>query len=261
MSLFYIASKLFTYLALPPGIFIILFFFSSFYAKKFRLFFLFIACSFYALSNSYVADFLLSPLENPYKKTKSATNIDAVIVLGGGMVEGSPHIPLANGAYKRAILGLTLAKSKNIPLLFSGGGLAKYTEADAFEASLNELKTSLHVSLPKTSLKADTKTFGILVEKRSLDTFENAKFSKKLFNDASIKTPKIYLITSAFHMRRAVKIYKHFGFKVIPMATDFHISDKGKTFWDYFPNMTAFQNSYLALHEYIGFLSLSFRGI
>jgi len=261
MSLFYIASKLFTYLALPPGIFIILFFFSSFYAKKFRLFFLFVACIFYTLSNAYVADLLLSRLEHPYKKVKSVTNIDAVIVLGGGMVEGSPYIPLANGAYKRAVLGLMLAKSKNIPLLFSGGGLAKYTEADAFKDSLNELKTSLHVSLPNTSLKTDKKTFGILVEQRSLDTFENAKFSKKLFKDANIQTPTIYLVTSAFHMRRAVKLYEHFGFKVIPFATDFRISDKEKNFWSYFPSMTAFQNSYLALHEYIGLLSLTLKGI
>ena len=93
-------------------------------------------------------------------------------------------------------------------------------------------------------------------ENKSLDTYENAKYSKKLFKDLNIKNPTILLVTSAYHMKRATKLYEQFGFKVIPIPTDFKISYEEKTLWDLLPNIGAFKKSYIALHEYFGLLSL-----
>ena len=252
MSTIYIVSKLFTYLVLPPGIFILLLLLASFYAKKFKFIFLLGAFGFYALSNSFVADILLTPLETPYNVTLDKTlKADAVIVLAGGSVAGSTNLPLANDAYKRAVWGLMIAKQTNLPLYFSGAGLyKKYTEADAFNDSVNEIKTNLQVE-----------DISLHVENRSLDTYQNAKFSKELFKEQGIENPTIFLVTSAYHMKRSVKLYKNFGFNVIPAATGFRISNKPKNNWDYLPNMGAFQKSYVALHEYAGLLSLILRGI
>jgi len=252
MSTIYIVSKLFTYLVLPPGIFILLLLLASFYAKKFKFIFLLGAFGFYALSNSFVADILLTPLETPYNVTLDKTlKADAVIVLAGGSVAGSANLPLANDAYKRAVWGLMIAKQTNLPLYFSGAGLyKKYTEADAFNDSVNEIKTNLQVE-----------DISLHVENKSLDTYQNAKFSKELFKEQGIENPTIFLVTSAYHMKRSVKLYKNFGFNVIPAATGFRISNKPKNNWDYLPNMGAFQKSYVALHEYAGLLSLILRGI
>jgi uncharacterized SAM-binding protein YcdF (DUF218 family) len=252
MSTIYIVSKLFTYLVLPPGIFILLLLLASFYAKKFKFIFLLGAFGFYALSNSFVSDILLTPLETPYNVTLDKTlKADAVIVLAGGSVAGSANLPLANDAYKRVVWGLMIAKQTNLPLYFSGAGLyKKYTEADAFNDSVNEIKTNLQVE-----------DISLHVENRSLDTYQNAKFSKELFKEQGIENPTIFLVTSAYHMKRSVKLYKNFGFNVIPAATGFRISNKPKNNWDYLPNMGAFQKSYVALHEYAGLLSLILRGI
>ena len=252
MSTIYIVSKLFTYLVLPPGIFILLLLLASFYAKKFKFIFLLGAFGFYALSNSFVADILLTPLETPYNVTLDKTlKADAVIVLAGGSVAGSANLPLANDAYKRSVWGLMIAKQTNLPLYFSGAGLyKKYTEADAFNDSVNEIKTNLQVE-----------DISLHVENKSLDTYQNAKFSKELFKEQGIENPTIFLVTSAYHMKRSVKLYKNFGFNVIPAATGFRISNKPKNNWDYLPNMGAFQKSYVALHEYAGLLSLILRGI
>jgi uncharacterized SAM-binding protein YcdF (DUF218 family) len=144
-----------------------------------------------------------------------------------------------------------IAKQTNLPLYFSGAGLyKKYTEADAFNDSVNEIKTNLQVE-----------DISLHVENRSLDTYQNAKFSKELFKEQGIENPTIFLVTSAYHMKRSVKLYKNFGFNVIPAATGFRISNKPKNNWDYLPNMGAFQKSYVALHEYAGLLSLILRGI
>ena len=252
MSSIYVISKLFTYLVLPPGIFIIILFLASFYARKFKAIFFLFALSFYLLSNSYVADWLLKPLESPYNKALATqTKADAVIVLGGGSVAGSANLPLANDAYKRAIWGLMVASSQDLPLYFSGAGTYKaYTEADAFMDSMNEIKTNLLV-----------RDISLHVENKSLDTYQNAKFSKQMFLEQGIENPTIFLVTSAYHMKRAIKLYNHFGFTVIPAATGFKISSRAKTSWAYLPNMRAFKRSYTALHEYAGLLSLKLRGI
>jgi uncharacterized SAM-binding protein YcdF (DUF218 family) len=261
MSGIYIVSKIFTYLVLPPGIFILLFVGAALFAKRFRLFFLANAVLFYLLSNSFVADRLLAPLEQPYNQPLAATASDAVIVLGGGRTEGVSNLPLSSDAYKRMMWGLMIAKSHHLPLLFSGGGTQKgYLESDAFLDSLKELKTSLDLSMPSSKSLAD-KEFSLHVEDKSIDTFENAKFSKQAFEKAGIQEPTIYLVTSAYHMRRSIWLYEAFGFHVIPAATDFKIDHSVKTFWDYLPNASAFQRSYIALHEYAGLLSLKLRAL
>jgi len=252
MNTFFIVSKLFTYLVLPPGIFILFLLLASFYAKKLKFIFLLSSFSLYALSNMFVADILLMPLETPYNVTlDKSRKADAIVVLGGGSIVGSANLPLSNDAYKRAIWALMIAKQTNLPLYFSGAGLyKKYTEADAFTDSVNEIKNNLHV-----------KNISLHVENKSLDTYQNAKFSKQLLKKQGIENPTIFLVTSAYHMKRSIKLYKHFGFNVIPAATDFKISNIPKNNWDYFPNIGAFMKSYIALHEYVGLMSLYIRGI
>lgn len=260
MSAFYIASKLFTYLILPPGVFVILLLLASFFVKKFRFIFLLGALSFYALCNAYVADFLLEPLEKPYKNFQKQ-DVDATIILSGGSIEGSPNIPIGASAYKRAMWGIMLGKSQNLPVLFSGAGLNfGYSEADAFLDSMKELEEFLHVKIPVVT-SFTPKVFSIFVENESLDTYENAKYSLKIFEKFGIAKPKIYLVTSAFHMKRSLKLYEHFGFVVVPSATDFKVSQRKKTNWDYLPSIHALNNSYTALHEYFGLLSLYLKGI
>lgn len=261
MSSVYILSKLFTYLVLPPGIFIILFLIASFYAKRFRLFFIANAIIFYLLSNSYVSDWLLRPLEEPFNQSIAKTPVDAVIVLGGGHTQGVANLPLSSDAYKRMMWGLMVAKSNNLPLLFSGGGMQKeYLESDAFLDSLKELKLYLEIATPN-SKSLSTKEFSLHVEDKSLDTYQNAEFSKTAFEKAGLKEPTIYLVTSAYHMKRSIRLYEHFGFKVIPAATNFKINHRAKDTWDYLPNAHSLYKSYIALHEYVGLLSLKIRGI
>ena len=258
----YVISKLFTYLVLPPGIFIILLLIASFYMKKFRGIFLFCVLCFYLLSNTVVANLLLYPLENPYDKVlERDKKADAVVVLGGGNIVGSENLPLSGDAYKRAVYGLMIAKSRNLPLVFSGGGLQKQkSESDSFKESMREMGKDLSLDIV-FSKEIQRGEFVLVVEDRSLDTFQNAKFTKDKFDSIDFNNPTIYLVTSAYHMRRSIKLYRYFGFKIIPAATDFKISKKKIDAWDYFPQMKAFFDSYLALHEYVGLLSLKLRGI
>lgn len=262
MSTVYLFSKLFTYSVLPPSMFIIALFFASLYARKFRLFFLTCSALFYAFSNTYIADRLLSPLEQPYNTplhVKAEAN--AVVVLSGGSIKGASNLPLSDESYKRAMWGIMLAKNHNLPLLFSGAGAeSHYTESDAFLESMEQLQNTLGIEIPRNK-PLGTQEFSLHVEAKSLDTYENAKLSKEAFEKEGITHPTIYLVTSAYHMKRSIALYKHFGFNVIPAATAFKISLRAKNGWDYLPNIGALEKSYTALHEYAGLFSLKLRGI
>jgi uncharacterized SAM-binding protein YcdF (DUF218 family) len=234
---------------LPPGIFIIILFLASLYAKKFKWFFFSSAVVFYLLSNSYVSDMLLSPLESPYnKQMDDFKEANAVVVLGGGRIKGSVNLPLSQSAFKRAMWGMMIAKKENLPLIFTGGGVDKsYSEANAFKETLKEISKYLGIKFDKEKL---------FVESKSLNTLENAKYTKELLEKMDIKKPVIILVTSAYHMKRALLIYKKFGFTTMPSATDFLINSSSFNFFKLLPNIHSFEKSYIALHEYFGLLSL-----
>ncbi len=261
MSTVFILSKVFTYLVLPPGMFILVFLLLFFFGKSFRYLSLFCALSLYALSNHFIAHALLSPLETPYNHPLHVkTDVDAVVVLGGGSTQGVANLPLYTDAYKRMAWGMMLAKNHNLPLLFTGGGLnTEHSEAHAFEDATGELMHAFNITPQNTSLHV--KTFGIYTEGKSLDTYENALFSKRLFEASHLMKPRILLVTSAYHMSRSVKLFEHAGFEVIPAATDFKQNHRQSDVWDYFPNMSHLFHSYIALREYMGLFSLRLRGI
>jgi len=232
----YILSKLFTYLFLPPGIFIVALFIASFYVRRFKWLFLSFSVVFYLLSIKPVANFLLTPLESI---DNNNTKADAVVVLAGGS-NYSGVIKAYPGAFKRKFYSFYLAKEKNLPLIFSGGGKRKHSEADNAKSDFKLLQKLSNSKLP------------IYYEDKSLNTKQNAIFTASLFS--KLKLPKIiYLVTSAYHMKRAIIYFKKAGFSVTPKAVDFKV-EKEYNFYDYLPNMSNFKNSYLAIHEYIGII-------
>ena len=62
----------------------------------------------------------------------------------------------------------------------------------------------------------------ILIESRSKNTYENAIFSKEI-TDSLHLTPPFVLITSAFHMKRSVSVFKKAGFDCIAYPCDYKV--------------------------------------
>ena len=237
----YIISKLFTYLFLPPGIFIILLILASF--KQFKLLFLISGLLFYFISTNFGANLLNKYLEKNYKNQQKI-NCKSVVVLSGGSNENDT-IRTSPDAFKRLVYGLEIAKENNLSLTFTGGGSKKPTEADNAKIDIENLQKAFNFNIK------------VLYENRAKDTVQNAKYTKELYTKNNLSN-NICLVTSAYHMKRSEIIFKHFGFKVTPMATGFNVQ-KEKSF-SLFPNEGAFHRSYQAIHEYFGILSLLVRG-
>jgi len=238
----YVLSKLFTYIFLPPGIFVIILFLAGIYAKKAKTLFFISALVLWALSTKFVANYLLYPLESNYKSDNITPA--AVVLLGGGTNSNDVFKALPD-AFKREVYAILLSKATKLPLIFSGGGELKTKEAENAKKDIE-----LILKICNCNIKA-------YFENKSLNTSQNARFTAKLFEKLSLPK-KIYLVTSAYHMKRAMLLFRNQGFYINPKPVGFYYNHE-YSFWDVLPQMGNLNRSYKAIHEYFGILFFKIR--
>ncbi len=204
---------------LPPGLFIILLVVLSFYLLKInlRLSVLvgFWTMIFYLLCTGLVADFFMGKLEKAYQPPEQVeeTDADVIVLLGGGAfrdvqdVEGEGT--LASNAAGRLLTAVRLQRLLNLPIILSGGQVYSDSGKEA-EISGRILKA---FGVPEEK---------ILLETKSVNTTQNAIFSAEIMRNKNFNKPLV--VTSAFHMRRAVLNFSRQGFDIIPYPTNFTVS-------------------------------------
>ncbi len=99
-----------------------------------------------------------------------------------------------------------------------------------------------------------------IVENNSRNTHENAEFVAKLFKTARLKGNAV-IITSAFHMRRALGCFRKEGISVDYYVAD-RYSGKRKYVPDHLliPQTDAFDKWNIILHEMVGFVVYKVMG-
>jgi len=250
-SVLIFVSKLFTYLLLPPGCIILALIVLIFFVKpKIKIFLGMVVLFFYAISIQPVSDFLLKPLENAWPPLSENTDKDwpqAIIVLGGGSVQGSPEAgegrdTLSSDALKRAVYAYTLCDTFAVPLIFTGGKVFDYDQ-EPEAAAAGRLFETLGIDSGR-----------IILETESRNTWENARETAKLLIEENA-IERAILVTSAYHVKRGVYCFERNGISVIPAPTDYKC-ERGRKydFLSFMPSMLFLQNTYLALHEYVGLL-------
>jgi uncharacterized SAM-binding protein YcdF (DUF218 family) len=134
-------------------------------------------------------------------------SVQAIVVLGGGVVVGLPggDQQLNKSSLERLRLGAQLARQSGLPLVFSGGSGWGAKDASVAEADVAE--------------KVLQDAFGIKLnykESRSRDTQENAAYTKDLLSKDGIQ--RIALVTSSTHLSRSGAEFKKIGFEVTVAA-------------------------------------------
>ena len=166
----------------------------------------------------------------------------AAIVLGGFSGEDKNGKGFFNEESDRFIEGVRLKEAGRAShiLVSSGNGnlqQSSFREAVWVRGVLKEIK------LPDTA---------ILIEQNSRNTFENAAFSKQVLAKAHLPPPYL-LVTSAWHMRRALYIFKKEGLDVIPYPSGHVTGDSKFSFIDYFmPDAGVLVGWNLYLKELVG---------
>jgi uncharacterized SAM-binding protein YcdF (DUF218 family) len=232
-------KKLITHFILPPGLLVIAFVLLGILTK--RKLAKFIAFSFalfvYLLSVEPIKDVLYKPFEEAYP-VPSKPEGDAIVILGGGAYNTGI---LKEDSTKRLLTGFVLHKQTNLPIILSGGAsIGALPEAEIMKGLL------LTLGVDKGKIYTDV---------NSKDTEENAQEVKKLCE--RLRCKKIILVSSAYHMKRAVLSFQKAGLEVVPYPTDFK-RDMRYNLYSLLPKMGVFADSYKALREYLGLVWYSF---
>lgn len=116
------------------------------------------------------------------------------------------------------------------------------------------------IAIKKLLLHAGLPTSAIITEEDSRNTFENARFTRKLL----AKYPKVQsllLVTSAYHMPRAQGCFQKAGFNPTPFPTDFYHQPRSWLPEDWLlPNEGSLVQWQRLLHEVAGYLVYRFKG-
>ncbi|MCP4650716.1 MAG: YdcF family protein [PVC group bacterium] len=254
--MFFIASKIFQMIAQPFNVVLILLASAWFLGKRnpsaARIIIGIILIFCFVCGSEVFSDYMLRALEQQVPRDVISENIDGIIVLVGivniySMREGVTE--LVESA-DRIVQGVVLARQyPKAKLIITGAsGLldksAYFREADL----LNELVLALGISKDR-----------IILERNARNTHEHAtELSAMLPKDG-----KWVLVTSAFHMPRAVGCFKKAGFMVKAYPVDYRTRSKKfcKTSLELFvPTLSGFKNFNIALKEYIGLIVYRLAG-
>lgn len=170
------------------------------------------------------------------------TTPSVIVVLGGGITDFNtveqPHIT----SYSRLVAACRLyqnARENKQPctILVSGKG--------------NSVTTSEAVLFRKILIDMGIPDSDIIEEDKSANTYQNAKYSGAILQKRI--SSQVYLVTSGFHLKRALLLFETFGVKPVPYPSDI-INTK----------ITVFPNSYncaftsFMLKEIIGIAQVHF---
>ncbi|MBK7662121.1 MAG: YdcF family protein [Sterolibacteriaceae bacterium] len=191
-----------------------------------------------ALATPFVANLLVRSLgDTPPLDLADARRAQAIVVLSGSTNFDAPEYAgdtVGGDTLQRVRYAARVAKQTGLPLLTSGG--------------------SPEGARPLALTMRDTleRDFGVAVkwtESASLDTRENARFSKDVLGREKIR--RIVLITHVTHMPRARRYFEDAGFEVVAAPTVYSRPSPA-SWYEFVPGASAQQISSAALHEWIG---------
>lgn len=252
--MFFVLSKTISFVLKPLGIlflFALLSLITKNHTKKKRLNGAFLILL-YIFSCPAIINKFIKAYEFPSTKIQNTKNYTYGILLTGGLVnesksQGSALFLGPQGDRLWQTVELYRARKIRKIIISGGDGYDRKKENHATE---NDKAKEF---LIKTGVSHED----ILQEKDAVNTYENAKFTKKLVPQ---KTEKVLVITSGFHIKRAIACFKKQNIAAAGFATT-PISENYPFKWqDLIPSMDAFKNADILANEVIGLVVYKILG-
>jgi uncharacterized SAM-binding protein YcdF (DUF218 family) len=244
----FVLKKVLTAFLVPPGIFILLLLAFAWWTRRRRqnsqaLVLVLIALLLWGVSTTALGRVMIAGLEQGQSIPEHPRG-DVIILLGGGINDRVPDLsgrgtPSADSLH-RVVSAARLQKRLGIPVIISGGPVfAGHTT----EAAISR-RFLIDMGVPSDK---------ILLEDKSRDTIENARFTRQILEKHGFRRP--LLITSAYHMHRSVAAFLRFGVEVTPVPAHFISNgDNPLLLFDWLPDTNAMVNISRALKEHIGMM-------
>ena len=184
---------------------------------------------YYLFSITPVADFAIRNLESDFTPLSQdlMDEADTIVVLSGGAK--------ADVLRSSEVLRISTLKDHKSKLIISG----------TQEIANKETRSLVETFFISRGIPAEM----IYIEDQSRNTRENARQIAERVGDEPF-----FLVTSGYHMKRAIMEFEKLGTNPIAAPTDFRAKKNSYVISDYIPNSENLRKSDLAIHEYFGIL-------
>jgi uncharacterized SAM-binding protein YcdF (DUF218 family) len=196
---------------------------------------------------------LMLPLEQRFPATAEAAGppVDGIVVLGGSIDTGvsvARRQPALNEAAERLTVVAALARRyPQARIVFSGGSGALLFDGGSEAPIADALWRSFGIEPARIEL-----------ERRSRNTHENAVFTRDLVKPG--RSERWLLVTSAYHMPRAIGCFREAGFPVEPFPVDYRTAGP-RDLWRFDDRSSdALRRVDAAAREWIGLLAYRLSG-
>jgi uncharacterized SAM-binding protein YcdF (DUF218 family) len=192
---------------------------------------------------------LLRSLEIKVAPAAFDESVQAIVVLGGGTIHYQRALDdyLIGPSFPRVLEAFRLAKrSETARVIFAGYTPPGMTGVfDPEGDSFRQLMTEFGIGPERITMEAE-----------SINTYENARNVSELLKQQGIQ--RFYLVTSAYHMPRAMDCFKRFGLEPLPRPTDYLVHQRPQVWHRYhaWMNLRFFTNW---SHEFLGNLYYKYK--
>ncbi|QIW10209.1 YdcF family protein [Francisella sp. LA112445] len=195
-----------------------------------RYFLIALTIIYYLIGSGIIGYFLAKPLQSETSDIKACAKTNGIILLGAGLNDAFGQIEPSLGAYDRILKAAEVYNRYPQKVIVTGGVPSgeKISEAEIYAKELQKL------GVP------DSK---ILLEKKSKNTYQNAKYTKEL-----LEKDKTYcLVTGGIHYKRAKILFDKFNINTISLASSKLVPDL-----KILPSAYNFYITQRIVHEYLG---------
>lgn len=265
-------------LVLPPACFFVLFFIGLLVKRRWpklgRALLWGLLIVVYLATTPFVAGELMAPLQPfpPVDLQASDQRADAIVVVGAGVYFSAPEYTAPDGGasgpstsnlagtsnlpgtsnldaagsltLQRLQYAAYLARATGKPVLVSGGPADPSSQASLADVMADTMKRDFGVPVR-------------WIEDRSDNTRTNALLSAEKLRQEGIE--RIYLVTHAWHMPRALFAFQEAGLEVVPAPTRFESRSTIEA-QDFVPSPKALLATFYAVHEWLGIAWYRLRG-
>ena len=194
---------------------------------------------------------LLAPIENRFPRAAPAAPVTCIVVLGGALDDS---ITAARGDFALTDAGERLTETVRLArlypdarIVFTGGSAALVPDGSNEAEPARAFLVAMGVPEGRITIEAESR-----------DTAENARFTKRLVDPKPGET--WLLVTSAWHMPRAVGCFRAAGWPVAAWPTDYR-TDGARRMLSLMPRPSAgLAMVDLAAREWIGLLAYRLAG-
>jgi uncharacterized SAM-binding protein YcdF (DUF218 family) len=253
--MFFFLSKILAFLITPYTWFFValLILLKKVWYTPFKKYVLVLTVLVYVFSNSFLVDELVRAWEyeddDIYLKD---TRYDLAVVLGGmGRVDERQQRFDFTCSGDRLFQTLPLYYNGRVGKICITGGSGSISHPNHREAFYVK-KYLKSIQVPDSN---------IIIENNSKNTYENAVFTKHILDSMQFKG-SVLLVTSSFHMRRSLAIFKKAGYQnVTPYVTNKFTGNRKFEFdYCFLPNAEAITTLNLIMHEIVGYITYQFKG-